>query len=148
MKSPAAGSRNRRGSAERSVVQQRRHTTYEQQRNEKTRAPAARGRLDDQSAKIKCHAARHEASTKNPYPIASNLVRKFGSRRSPGESHRAGAPARKEPRIAVGLFTYNPYASSRCSHTSLTVGNDGTACRNISSGTAPAIATVAECSSS
>ena len=34
------------------------------------------------------------------------------------------------------------------SQTSLTVGNDGTACQSVSSGTSPAIATVAECSSS
>lgn len=38
--------------------------------------------------------------------------------------------------------------SRRCSHTSLTVGKAGTACQRSSSGTRPATATVAECSSS
>src|ERR1019366_2773585 len=48
-------------------------------------------------------------------------------------------------RVAHG---YKPYSSSRRSHTSLTVGNDGTACQSVSTGTRPAIATVAECSNS
>ncbi len=89
-----------------------------------------------------------KTGTKNPYPIASNLVRKFGCEAESRSIAPTSAPARKVPRMAVGLFAYNPYAASRCNHTSLTVGNDGTACRNISSGTAPAMATVAECSSS
>ena len=41
-----------------------------------------------------------------------------------------------------------PYSSSQRSHTSLSVGYDGTACQSRSIGTSPTIATVAECSSS
>src|SRR5205814_861565 len=43
---------------------------------------------------------------------------------------------------------YSPYASMRRSHTSLMVGNAGTACHSLSIGTWPAMAMVAEWSSS
>jgi len=50
--------------------------------------------------------------------------------------------------IKESLKGHRPYDSSRRSQTSLTVGNDGTACHSRSSGTSPTTATVAECSSS
>ena len=43
---------------------------------------------------------------------------------------------------------YKPYASSNRNHSSLRVGNDGTACQRSSSGTAATTAIVAACSAS
>src|SRR5205823_14938962 len=49
--------------------------------------------------------------------------------------------------LPLGL-AYSPYSSSSRSHTSLTVGNEGTACHSRSRGTSATMAMVAECNSS
>jgi hypothetical protein len=96
------------------------------------------------------HIASECIATRSLAPAVST---RFGSRdaASAGKIITESNPAHTSAAAVVGEMRpvcYSPYASSRCSHTSLTVGNDGTACRSISSGTAPAIAIVAECNSS